>query len=68
MTTAIDSDQHPAQTDVPKFVDQPLSVHQYASMALTLASLFCQEKGVPLLNGDGNPSDQVKAVAAALMA
>lgn len=51
----------------PELQDQPLSSHQMGQMALTLACFFCQEKGLPLLSGEGKPSQQVAAVAAALL-
>ncbi len=63
MTTTLSTD-----IDTPDYVDEPLSLYQRAQTALTLASLFCQEKGAPLIDGEGKPSEQVKAVYAALMA
>ena len=45
MTTAIDQ----TRDAMPEFVDQPLGVYQQAQMALTLASPFCQEWALPLI-------------------
>ena len=63
MTTAIDQ----TRDAMPEFVDQPLGVYQQAQMALTLASLFCQERALPLIQANGKPSAEVAAVAAALL-
>ena len=67
MTTPI---QDPTQ-DGAELLDmsnpQPLSAEQKAQMALTLGTLYCQDKGLPLQGDNGKPSPQVAAVAASLL-
>lgn len=69
MTSAVETpvSQSSSQEAMPEMIDSVIPAYQRAQMALTLASLFCQERGAALIGSDGQPSQQVTAVASVLL-